>query len=86
MKLLKIICSSSYACVHVVQIVSNSLWPPWTAVHKARLSLEFSRQEHWSGLLFPPPDDFPNPEIKPKYLVSPALEGRFFTTGDTREA
>ena len=32
----------------------------------------FSRQEYWSGLLCPPPGDFPNPGIKPKpvFLVS----------------
>ena len=28
---------------------------PWTIDHKAPLSLEFSRQEHWSGLPFPSP-------------------------------
>ena len=27
------------------------------------LSMEFSRQESWSGLPFPPPGDFPIPEI-----------------------
>jgi len=28
---------------------------PETAAHQAPLSLGFSRQEHWSGLLFPSP-------------------------------
>ena len=28
---------------------------PWTAAYQAPPSLGFSRQEHWSGLLFPPP-------------------------------
>ena len=28
---------------------------PQTAAHQAPLSLGFSRQEHWSGLPFPPP-------------------------------
>ena len=28
---------------------------PWMAAHQASSSLEFSRQEHWSGLPFPPP-------------------------------
>ena len=28
---------------------------PYTAAHQAPLSLEFSRQEHWNGLPFPPP-------------------------------
>ena len=46
----------------------------------------FSRQEHWSGLLCPPPGDLPNPGIQPRSLPSPALEGEFFTTSATREA
>ena len=37
----------------------------------------FPRQEPWSGLPFPSPEDLPGPGIKP---VSPALTGRFFTT------
>ena len=41
------------------------------------LSMDFSRQKYWSGLLFPPPGDLPNPGIKP---ISPALAGRFFIT------
>ena len=40
----------------------------------------FPRQEHWSGLPFPPPGDLPDPGIKPVSLVSPALTGRFFPT------
>ena len=28
---------------------------PWTVAYKAPLSMEFSRQEYWSGLLFPSP-------------------------------
>ena len=50
---------------------------PWTVAHQAPLSMEFPRQEYWSGLTFPSPRDFPDPEIKP---ASPALAGRFFTT------
>ena len=40
----------------------------------------FSRQEYWSGLLFPPSGDLPDPGIEPTSLRSPALAGRFFTT------
>ena len=29
---------------------------PWTAAHQVPLSMEFSRQEYWNGLLFPPPE------------------------------
>ena len=33
--------------------------------HQAPLSLEFSRQEYWRGLPFPPSGDLPDPGIKP---------------------
>ena len=38
---------------------------PWTVVHKAPLSMEFSRQEYWSGLPFPSLGALPDPVIKP---------------------
>ena len=38
---------------------------PWTLAHQAPLSLEFSRQEYWSGLPFPSPEDLPDPGIEP---------------------
>ena len=52
----------------------------WTVAHQAPLSMEFSRQEYWSGLPFPTPGDLPEPGIKTASLASPALTGRFFTT------
>ena len=33
----------------------------------------FSQQEYWSRLPFPPPGDFPDPEIEPASFESPAL-------------
>ena len=59
---------------------------PWTIACQAPLSVGFSRQEHCSGLLCPPPGDLPDPGIKPMSLAFPALAGRFFTTGTTWEA
>ena len=53
---------------------------PWTVAYQSPLSMEFSRQEHWSGLPFPFPGDLPNPGIEPTYLASPKLAGEFFTT------
>ena len=44
--------------------------PPWTVPRKAPLSMEFSRQEYRSGLLFPSPGDLPNPGIEPASLMS----------------
>ena len=37
----------------------------WTIAHQAPPSMEFSRQEYWSGLPFPSPGDLLNPGIKP---------------------
>ena len=45
-----------------------------------------SRQEHWSGLPFPPPGDLSDLEIKPESLTFAALAGGLFTTGVTWEA
>ena len=53
---------------------------PWTVTCQAPLSMGFSRLEYWSGLPFPTPGGLPDPGIKPAFLVSPALAGRFFTT------
>ena len=53
---------------------------PWTVAHPAPLSMEFSRQEYWSRLPFPPAGDLPHPGVKPILLVLTALAGGFFTT------
>ena len=55
----------------------------WTLAHQAPLSKGFSMQEYWSGLLFPPPGDLPDPGIKPVSFMSPEMAGGFFTTSDT---
>ena len=47
---------------------------PWTVAHQAPLSMGFSRQEDWSGLPFPPPEDLPNPGIEPTFPTSPAWQ------------
>ena len=47
---------------------------PWIVVRQAPLSMGFSRQEYWTGLLCPPPGDLPDPGIKPASSVSPALQ------------
>ena len=39
--------------------------------------MEFSRQEYWSGLSFPPPSDLLDTGIKPVSLTSPALAEGF---------
>ena len=44
---------------------------PRTSAHQAAVSMEFSRQEHWSGMPFPTPGELPNPGIEPG---SPTLQ------------
>ena len=58
----------------------------WAVAHQAPLSMEFSMQERWSGLLCPPPGDLPTPGIEPSSFTFRALAGRFFTTSATWEA
>ena len=63
----KKICTRSI-CVYVFShsVVSDSA-TPWTRAHQAPITMEFSRQEYWSGLPFPPPGIFPtqgsNPDL-----------------------
>ena len=63
---------------HACSVVSDSLWP--VDCSQAPLSMEFSRQEDWSGLPSPAPGDLPDTGIEPGSLGSPALAGRFLTT------
>ena len=70
-------------CVHAPVHVLSCLRlfaTPWTAVHQAPLSMEFSRQEYWSKLPFPTLGDLPDPGIKLVSLPTPVLAGQFFTT------
>ena len=50
----------------------------WTIACQAPPSMEFSRQEYWSGLPFPLQS--PDPGIETASLASLALAGRFFAT------
>ena len=68
-----------YKCV----LVLSHVWlfvTSRTVACQVPLSMEFSRQECWSGLLFPSLGDLPDLGIKSAFLASPALAGSFFTT------
>ena len=39
---------------------------PWTVAYQAPPSMEFYREEYWSGLPFPSPGDLPDPGIEPR--------------------
>ena len=41
---------------------------PWTVAFQVPPSMEFSRQDYWSGLPYPPPGDLPDPGIEPGLL------------------
>ena len=55
---------------------------PWTTAHQDPLSMEFSRQEYWSGLLFLSPGDLPDSGIE---LRSPALQADSLTSEPPRK-
>ena len=54
---------------------------PWTLARQPPLSMGFSRQEYWSGLPCPPPEDLPNPDLlhckwilyRPRHQGSPGI-------------
>ena len=50
---------------------------PWTVAYQAPPSMEFSRQEYWSGVTFPSPGDLPNSGIEPGY---PTLQADALTS------
>ena len=50
-----------------------TLCNPMDVAHQAPLSMGFSRQEYWSGLLCPPPGDLPNSGNEPKAGRKPHL-------------
>ena len=55
----------------LVSFVSRFFVTPWSVACQAPLSMEFPRQEYWSGLPFLSPGDLPNPGIEPG---SPTLQ------------
>ena len=59
-----------YCLLFSCSVVFDSSVTLWTIAHQTPLSMEFSRQEYWSGLPFPSPRDLPHPGI----------QCRFFTT------
>ena len=66
--------------VKVKSINRVQLCNPMAVAHQAPPSMEFSRQEYWSGLPFPSPGDLLDLGIELASLASLALAGKFFTT------
>ena len=70
-----------YMCMYIVpshSVVSNSLWPYGLYPKSLLCPWDFSRQEYWSRLPFPPPGDLPDSGIELSFPVSLALTGGFF--------
>ena len=57
----------------VASVVSDSA-TLWIIAHQAPLSMGFSQQEYWSGLLHPPPGDLPDSETEPMSLMHPVWQ------------
>ena len=53
---LSCILASMLSCFSHIQLCVT----PWTVAHQASWSVGFSRQEHWSGVPCPPPEDLPD--------------------------
>ena len=58
-----------YVCVCVCVCACGPFATSWTVAQQAPLHMESSRQEHWTGLLLPPPGYLPDPGTEP---TSPA--------------
>ena len=58
------ICMLALSLSHVRLLVT-----PWAGPRQTPLSMEFSRQEYWSGLQFPSPGDLPDPRIEPESFM-----------------
>ena len=69
---------SGHVCMYAHSLSHAQLFvTPWLIAHQVSLSMEFSKQEYWSGLPFPTPGNLPNPGIKPGSL---ALEAGSLTS------
>ena len=64
-----------HVCARSVARSCPTLCNPMGCSPSGSSVLGFSRQEYWSGLLFPPPGILPGPGIEPESSASPALQG-----------
>ena len=61
---------SRFSCVQLFATL-------WTIAHQAPLSMGLIRQDHWSVLPCPSPEDLSNPGTEPMSLTTPKLADRF---------
>ena len=77
------VCVCVCVCVCIFSCVLNCVrlfWPHGLYNPPMSTSMEFSRQEYWSGLPYIPPGCLPDPGVELASLASPAPAGRFFNT------
>ena len=67
-----------YVHVCVCLVVTDSM-TLWTVAHQDLLSMGFPRQEYWSGLPFPLPEDLPQHRDGTQVSCVSCIAGRFFT-------
>ena len=79
-----LMCPCTCVCCHFSRVWLFAT--PWAVACQASLSMGFSRQEYWSGLLCSPPGDLPDPGIELTSLTSPVSAGGFFTISTSWEA
>ena len=77
--------ASLHACMCVLSHV-QLFATLWTVAHWAPLSMEFSRQEYWSGLPFLTPGDLPGPRDGSCVSCVLCIGRRFFTTVSPRKS
>ena len=75
------VCVCVCVCVYPLEMITAAtaaakslsrvrlLATPWTAAHRAPLSMGFSRQEYWSGMPLPSPFEFAS---SPLFLITPS--------------
>ena len=75
------------ACIFFAELVLSRVQlfaPPCMVALQAPLSMEFSRQAYWSGLLFPTPGDLSDSRTEPASLVS-CIGRQIFATVPSRQ-
>ena len=63
-----------HACVPCCFSCVRFFSTPWAIAWQTRLSMGFTREEYWSGLPCPPPEDLSDPGMEPASPASPALQ------------
>ena len=75
---LYIACAQLLSCVQLFATL-------WTVAHQVPLSMDFFRQEYWSGLPYPTPGNFPSSRVEPTSPVTPALQADSLAAGASGE-